>query len=150
VSRRLLAQVLAELGGPWSLDTLTRVERWLAHWARRCPAEPADATRRRRLAAIHRALGINQARGNVPEPRELASLEDLESRAALIGETLAGSQWAAAEAAHEWSLWQNIARRDDGCGCSTCTQAQRIAPALPRGLGRCRLDGFDVIEAVQP
>jgi hypothetical protein len=154
VSRRLLAQVLAELGGPWSLDTLTRVERWLAHrdFPQHWPGESAVEARRRRLRHIHRALSIDPSRGNVPEPHELASLEELESRAAMIGETLGGSQWAAAESAHEWSLWQREARLYGvaACGCSTCTLAQRLGPALPGGLGRCRLDGFEVIEAVQP
>jgi hypothetical protein len=152
VSRRLLAQVLAELGGPWSLDTLTRVERWLAHQdhTRRWPGESAIEVRRRRIRYIHRALGIDPSRGNVPEPHELASLDELESRAAMIGETMGGSQWAAAETAHGWSRWQRDARQMHGCGCSTCTLAQRLGPALPRGLGRCRLDGFEAIEAVQP
>ena len=86
MSRRLLAQVLAELGGPWSARVVVGVERWLARMERR---EQERGWHFRR-ACLHWALGIDFRTGNVPGPEALRSLIDLESRASLAGEALRG------------------------------------------------------------
>ena len=95
MSRRLLAQVLAELGGPWSARVVVGVERWLARMeAGQQMPELAQHRQgwlaRYRRGCLHWALGIDHARGNVPEPGQLASLAELESRASLAGEALRG------------------------------------------------------------
>jgi hypothetical protein len=47
---------------------------------------------------------------------------------------------AKADHDHEWSRWQALAKQETGCGCETCTRAQRYRLAFPAELGRCRLD----------
>ena len=92
VSRRLLAEVLAELGGPWSARVVVGVERWLARMAEReVPRSMGFVPLKRyRLESLRFALGIDPALGNVPEPGQLASLAELESRASLVGDALRG------------------------------------------------------------
>jgi hypothetical protein len=74
------------------------VERWLARMERREAGQqlPELAQHRQgwivryRQRSMHWALGIDPARGNVPEPYQLASLAELESRASMAGEALRG------------------------------------------------------------